>query len=463
MNVPTNPSRESRRAFLKMMASSTLGLMLYRCTGTENHPPPNILLILVDDLGYGDLSSFGGGDLRTPHIDSLVNEGMKFINFYANCPVCSPTRASILTGRYPELVGVPGVIRTHPNNSWGNLIDDAFLLPEILKQADYHSALIGKWHLGLESPDLPNERGFHFFKGFLGDMMDDYYTHMRHGINYMRENIDEIHPMGHATELFTEWACDYLEGRQEMANPFFLYIAYNAPHAPVQPPEEWVQQYREWEWLSNNTRANLCAFIEHLDYHIGIVLKKLAETGLDRNTVVIFTSDNGGLLADCAHNGPYRSGKQLLYEGGLRVPMAVKWPGKIRPGSVSDHVLLTMDLFPTITEIAGIPITHEIDGLGFLDTLLGKRQAHLMRDIFFGRKEGSYHGIRYEGGGTIYAIRRGEWKLLEPYPGGPMELYNLETDPMERDNLADREKDIYHVLSEALTNQIKKYNEIPWQ
>ena len=171
---------------------------------------PNILLILVDDLGYGDLSCQGAAkDIQTPHIDKLLNEGVRFTNIHANCPVSSPSRASLLTGRYPDMVGVPGVIRTHKEDSWGYLSEDAVLLPQMLKKRGYHNAMVGKWNLGLESPNTPTERGFDFYRGFLGDMMDDYYTHRRFGNNYMRENLKEIDQQGHATEIFSDWAIRY--------------------------------------------------------------------------------------------------------------------------------------------------------------------------------------------------------------------------------------------------------------
>jgi len=207
----------------------------------ESAPKPNILMVLVDDLGFGDLSCYGATDLQSPNIDKLVASGIRFDNFYANCPVCSPTRASLLTGRYQELVGVPGVIRTHADNNWGYLSPDAVFLPEVLKRAGYHTAIVGKWHLGLEEPNRPNDRGFDHFHGFLGDMMDDYYKHRRHGINYMRLNDQEIDPPGHATDLFSTWASDYLRDRATKPDqPFFLYLAYNAPHTPIQPPDEWL-------------------------------------------------------------------------------------------------------------------------------------------------------------------------------------------------------------------------------
>jgi len=183
---------------------------------------PNILIILVDDLGYGDLSCYGAKDLQSPNIDSLMADGMRFDSFYANCPVCSPTRAALLSGTYPDLVGVPGVIRTHPENNWGWLSQKATLLPRTLKGAGYHTSIIGKWHLGLEEPNTPNGRGFDHFKGFLCDMIDDYYKHRRHGINYFRENRREIDPPGHATDLITEWGINHVNSRKGKEAPFFM-------------------------------------------------------------------------------------------------------------------------------------------------------------------------------------------------------------------------------------------------
>ncbi|HEX5667603.1 MAG TPA: sulfatase-like hydrolase/transferase, partial [Chitinophagaceae bacterium] len=187
---------------------------LFYCLTTEaQFPKPNILLILTDDLGYHDVSYYGTKDLRTPNIDQLCRSGMRFDNFYANSPVCSPTRASLMTGRYPEYVGVPGLIRSNPNDSWGYLDPTAILLPAILKKAGYHTALIGKWNLGLESPNLPNEKGFDLFHGWLEDMMEDYTIKRRLAKNYMRLNQDSIDPKGHATDVFTAWSIEYLRKR----------------------------------------------------------------------------------------------------------------------------------------------------------------------------------------------------------------------------------------------------------
>jgi arylsulfatase A-like enzyme len=414
-------------------------------------------MILVDDLGYGDLSSYGAKDLQTPNVDKLIASGMRFDNFYANCPVCSPTRASLLTGRYPDLVGVPGVIRTHIKSNWGYLDPKAFLLPELLKKAGYHTAIVGKWHLGLASPNKPNDRGFDHFHGYLGDMMDDYYKHRRHGHNYMRLQDEEIDPKGHATDLFTQWSIDYIRQRSKSKQPFFLYLAYNAPHTPIQPPKEWVARVKKREKSITDKRAKLVALIEHMDDGIGKVLAALEQTGLSENTLVIFSSDNGGQINVGANNGPLRAGKQDMYEGGIKVATGAAWPGKIKPGSRIDRIAMTMDLFPTICDAAGAKIEHEIDGKTILPTLLGKTQPPENRLLFWVRREGGHYGGR-----AYYAARYADFKLVQNTPFEPLELYNLKEDPKEENPLPRKHK-MYTKLFTALREHITKSGAVPWQ
>lgn len=420
---------------------------------------PNIVVILADDLGYGDLSSYGASDMRTPHIGALVTKGMRFDGFYANCPVCSPTRASLLTGCYPELVGVPGVIRTHDQNSWGYLAKDATLLPEVLAPRGYTSAIVGKWHLGLEAPNRPTERGFDFFHGFLGDMMDDYYTHRRHGINYMRRNLEEIDPEGHATDLFTLWACQYIERAARGDQPFLLYLAYNAPHTPIQPPKQWVDRVKRREPQMEEKRARLVALIEHMDDGIGQVVKTLHRVGVADETLVFFTSDNGGQLNVGADNGPLRDGKQSMYEGGLRVPACAVWPGRIAAGSQGAGHWMSMDIFATICELTGAETPEGIDGVSFLPTLLGKSQQVPERHLFFHRREG---GARYQGL-TIAAVRRDDWKLVRNSPFAPMELFNLREDPREEQDVAGEHRGVFRELADALRRQVQRGGAVPWQ
>lgn len=443
-----------------LMLLLTCSFSFSQCfTSASADETPNVIVILADDLGYGDLSSFGATDLKSPHIDKLVKSGMKFTNFYANCPVCSPTRAALLSGRYQDMVGVQGVIRTHAENSWGYLAEDAVMIPELLKHAGYHSAIVGKWHLGLESPNTPIERGFDHFHGFLGDMMDDYYNHRRHGINYMYEDLKEIDPPGHATDLFTQWSIDYIKSRQGKEEPFFLYLAYNAPHTPIQPPRDWFNKVKARESGITEKRANLVALIEHMDDGIGKVMAALKETGMEKETLVIFTSDNGGQLSVGANNGPLRDGKQSVYEGGLKVPGVAVWPGKIEAGSETELRVMSMDIYATIADLVGLPQPEDNEAVSFLPTLMGKTQTPLRKLWFFRRREG---GTRY-GGKTIEAVISGDWKLLQNTPFEPQELYNLKQDPKEENNLAGKNRKIFNELTAAQRLQLQKYGTVPWQ
>jgi arylsulfatase A-like enzyme len=239
---------------------------------------PNVLLIMADDLGYGDLSSYGAKDMRTPHLDKLISESMRFDQFQANSCVCSPTRAALLSGRYPEWVGVPGVIRHYPGGNWGYLDPGTTLLPSVFQKNGYHTALIGKWHLGLTEENSPNQRGFNEFHGWLGDMMDDYWKHTRAGQNYMRLNAEKIEPQGHATDLFTEWSIASIERCAKSNKPWFQFLAYNAPHDPIQPPPEWLEKVKQRETGISDKRAGLVALIEHMDDGIGKVLAALEKS-----------------------------------------------------------------------------------------------------------------------------------------------------------------------------------------
>ncbi|HEY3321566.1 MAG TPA: sulfatase-like hydrolase/transferase [Planctomycetota bacterium] len=420
---------------------------------------PNILVILTDDQGRGDYSAFGTKDIQTPAIDRLCKEGMSFRNFFANSCVCSPTRAALLSGCYPDRVGVPGVIRDVGKDSWGFLSPSATLLPQVLKTAGYHTAIVGKWHLGISTPNTPNERGFDFFHGFLGDMMDDYVTHSRNGHNFMRKNQETIDPKGHATDIFTQWACEYIEERSKAAQPFFLYLAYNAPHDPIQPPAEWLEKVKRREPKMDEKRAKLVALIEHLDSGIGKVLETLDRLDIAKNTLVIYTSDNGGVLKNGANNGPWRGDKCHMYEGGLRVPAAARWPGKIKAGSETERMTLTMDIFATACEVAGVAAPAGIDAASFLPTLKGEAEPARTQDFYFVRREG---GPAY-GGKTIEAFRRGDWKLLQDSPFAPLELYNLKADPLEAENLATKERKVFLELSAALREQVQRGGKVPWQ
>ena len=449
------------------MKNSTLFLLIFlsavlsceRTSAAASGSPPNMVVILTDDQGRGDYSAFGTKDLRTPNIDRLFREGMTFENFFANSCVCSPTRAALLSGCYPDRVGVPGLVRDRPDESWGWLSPQTILLPKALKAAGYHTGIVGKWNLGLETPNLPNERGFDLFDGFLDDMMDDYWTHLRHDQNFMRHDTEIVDPQGHATDIFTDAACAYINVQAKEAQPFFLYLAYNAPHDPIQPPADWLEKVVHREPRISAKRARLVALIEHLDAGIGKVLDTLDRAGLAQNTLVIFTSDNGGVVANEANNGPWRSGKTHMYEGGLRVPGAARWPAQIKAGSRTERFTLSMDIFATACAAAGVTPPAGIDGVSFLPTLRGEAEPEMPRDFYFVRREG---GPAY-GGKTIEAYRQGDWKLVQDSPFAPLELYNMKDDPRETTDLAGKEKKVFNTLDGALRRQIQRAGAVPWQ
>lgn len=438
------------------------------CFGSCAHetPKPNILLILADDLGIGDIGCYGASDALTPNLDALAESGMRFENFYAASPVCSPTRAALLSGENPYATGVQGVIRANSADSWGYLLPQVTLLPKRLKEQGYQTALIGKWHLGLETPNLPNLRGFDFFEGFLGDKMDDYYTHLREGQNYLRRNTDTINPTGHATDLFTQWACNYLRRAAQEKQPFFLYLAYNAPHNPIQPPTEWVQTYRKQYPQTTGTRADYCAFIAQLDHGIGKVLHVLDSLQITEKTVVIFTSDNGASLQYGGSNGSLRSGKPTLYEGGLKVPLLIRYAGVVAANSVATQTAITTDIFHTIAALPAIQGKMPIpaaSGVSLLPVLQGSTAADSVlasRLLYWFYREG---GDVFGAGATIEACRQGNLKLLRPLPGAAPELYNLQTDPAETTNLALTDTATYNNLMKLLAQQTQQAMKIPYR
>ena len=431
-----------------------VALFLVFTTSVWSQTKPNVLFVLVDDLGYGDLSCYGATDLHTPNIDALADRSTLFSRAYANSTVCSPSRAAILTGNYPDWVGVPGVIRDMPQNTWGNLADEVVTLPQALQQLDYHTALIGKWHLGYQSPDLPNDRGFAFFKGFVGDMMDDYYNHKRAGKHWMRENKTEIFPKGHATDLFTDWTLDFLIQRADQQQPFFLFLTYNAPHDPIQPPKGWLDKVDEREKNASVKRKKIVAFIEHLDHNIGRVLAHLDQLDLTKNTIVVFTSDNGGAINYGASNAPYRGGKGDLFEGGIRVPCLVALANQHQKDN-TDHPLLLMDFYPTIIQWAGGTADNTLPSKPIL-AFDNHTSLNEPRHMVWMRREGHKFG-----GQIYYAISDGRYKLLQKDPFSPYLLFDLHSDPFERNPLHANDKK--RALMNVLTNHIQHSGQIPWQ
>lgn len=420
---------------------------------------PNIIIILADDLGYHDVSYYGTKDIQTPNIDLLSTSGMRFDRFYSNSSVCSPTRASLMSGRYPERVGVPGLVRSTPSSNFGYLTPNTILLPELLKKMNYNTALVGKWNLGLESPNIPNDKGFDFFHGFLDDKMDDYYTHLRNNINFMRRNKDIISPEGHATDLFTNWAVDYIKSQENKQDPFFLYLAYTAPHTPLQPREDWLKKIKQRELGISDTRARLIALIEHMDDGIGKLIHELKISGKYDNTLIIFLSDNGGKLENEANNGNIRGGKGSFYEGGVRVPAIFVWPGHIQAGSTNNQRAITMDVLPTISDILKFKNNNPVEGVSLLKILKNSQDSLLERNIFFTRREGD---VEF-GGQAIHMVISNNWKLVQNNPYQMYELYNLKKDTLEKKNLISTEPDMYKKLIKLMIPHIQKGGSVPWQ
>ena len=431
--------------------------------GTPKANRPNILLIIVDDLGFADLACLGSDDMRTPNIDQLFADSLRLSRFYANCPVCSPTRASVMTGCYPDRVGVPGVIRTHDENSWGYFSPRTKTLPQRLRELGYDTAAIGKWHLGLRPENHPQSRGFSSFKGFLGDMMDDYYSHRRHDINYMRDGREEIDPQGHASDLFSQWAVDFVQSRslvkEQGRAPWFLYLAYNAPHTPIQPPEDWLRKVKARQSGISDRRAALVALIEHMDAGIAKVIGALRDSGQYDNTVIVFTSDNGGQVNVGANNGPLRDGKQAMYEGGLRIPGCIRVPGKTAAGWSTDALCCTADFQPTLVQIAGGKPQNGIDGVSLAPVLADPEAAWPPRELYFVRREG---GTRYAGL-TTEALLHGNYKLVHNLPTKKLELFDLAKDPAETTDLAEQQPKMFREMVSRLQLHIQRGGMVPWQ
>ena len=397
-------------------------IVLGACSRVEGGVP-NILFIMADDLGIGDLSSHGANDMRTPHIDRLMASGCRFSNAYANCPVCSPTRAAFLTGRYPDMVGVPGVIRTHRVNNWGYLSAEATTLPQVLKPAGYHTALIGKWHLGLVEPNTPMGRGFDDFKGFLGDMMDDYYNHRRHGVNYMRKGRKMIAPEGHATDLFSDWAAAYIKERAGQESPFFLFLSYNAPHTPFHAPPSNMHSQGNLPTYNNGLDPipYYMAAIEAMDFQIGRLLDDIPEDERN-NTIIIFIGDNG--TPNQVAQNPYSSStvKNTLYQGGVNVPMFISGNSVSRSGT-DNNLITSTDLFATIAEITGSSTNEIHDSKSFKSLFSESKNI----------REYQYSEL-VNGADDEWTISNGTYKLIANAVGME-EMYNLVNDPYENSNL----------------------------
>jgi arylsulfatase A-like enzyme len=399
---------------------------------------PNVVVILTDDVGYGDLGSYGALDVRTPGIDRLAREGTRFTDFYA-APTCSPTRASLITGRYYQRVKIERPMGG-PKSADGDrgLPVTGRSLPQLLKNSGYATGLIGKWHLGYKPEFSPIAHGFDYFWGFKSGYVD-YYQHTDGaGTHDLFENEAPVHADGYMTDLITERSVRFIERHADA--PFFLEVAYNAAHWPFQVPDKpsvapgnarFVQPHED----GTSTRRDYVAILERADQGIGRILDTLDRRGLARNTIVIYTQDNGGEWL--SRNAPFFHRKDSVWEGGVRVPMITRWPGRVPARQTSSQVGITMDLTATIlaATAATVPADARLDGVNLLPVLEGRARP-FERTLFF---RNTVPNLRVQ-----RAVRKGDWKVLAD--GSNLMVFNLRDDPGERNDLARSRQDVARQL-----------------
>ncbi|MBD0257980.1 MAG: sulfatase, partial [Cytophagales bacterium] len=421
----------------KSFIPGLLCLLLGAAGFAQSRPPrPNIVFILADDLGYGDVGAFGATDIRTPNIDGLARRGIKFTQFYSPSPVCSPARAGFLTGRYPRRMGIDGVFFPE---SFTGLPAAEVTVAESLKEKGYATALVGKWHLGHHRPYLPRQHGFDEYFGIP-------YSNDMQGVVYLRGNEVAAYKVDQrlTTQVYTEEAVEFIGKHKQ--GPFFLYLAHTMPHVPL---------YASEAFRGKSKRGLYGDVVEELDWSVGQVLEALRKHGLEENTLVVFSSDNGPWLAfdvEGGSAGPLREGKQTTFEGGMRVPTVACWPGKIAAGSVYDGLATTFDWLPTFLRLAGggaYAPKKPLDGEDITPVLTGT-----------GTRKGDE--LLYYFGGQLQAYRKGDWKIKFPYAGNqgitgmkdlaPHDtlLFNLRQDVGERTNLLEAHPEKVRELLAAL-------------
>ena len=425
---------------------------------------PNILLIVSDDQGYMDLGSMGSGDILTPRLDTLAAEGVRLTSYYAAFPVCTPSRVALLTGRYPQRNGTYDNFRNDrvndgyryplyeyaisPERILGTDTREV-LLSQVLSEAGYATAVFGKWDLGSLQRYLPLQRGFDDFYGFVNTGID-YWTHERYGVPSMyRRNAPTERDKGlYTTDLFERETLRFID--EHKADPFFVYISYNAPHGAssldrgirgfVQAPGKCLDQYPSPDGLAAERRHKFMAAVTCMDSSIGRVLDRIDEHGLRQDTIVIFVSDNGA--GGGGDSGPLRGRKGQMFEGGVRVPFLMRWPGKIAPGTVSDEFLTALEVFPMLVKAAGssLPEDVELDGFDMLPILQG--QAKSERESMFWERQGEY------------GARLGHWKLVHSRRGGG--LFDLSEDLAESNDLTKELPDVHKRVRRAYRDWVQE-------
>lgn len=423
---------------------------LLSCTGPGESPEkellPNIIVIYCDDLGYGDLGCFGNEVIRTPNVDRLAEDGMKFTEFYSASPVCSPSRAALLTGRIPQRMGINSVF--FPRSYTGMPVDE-ITVAQLLKGRGYATGIVGKWHLGHRHEYLPLQRGFDEYFGIP-------YSNDMHSVVYLDGNDVAAYQVDqhYTTKTYTEKACDFISRNAD--SPFYLYLAHSMPHVPI---------YASPEFDGRSGNGLYADVIEEIDWSVGEVLASLEEMEILENTLVVFSSDNGPWLVMkemSGTSGVLREGKQFTFEGGQRVPTLAMWKGVIPAGSVYDDMGLMMDWFPTFAEMAGadMPTDRDFDGESILPVLKGEVK-HKAREFLY------YDLAKLEG------YRNGDWKLKLPYEGfqgarwkqgveaHEVLLFNLKSDPAELVNLALEEPEKLVEMQKLMREFVASKGEFP--
>jgi N-acetylgalactosamine-6-sulfatase len=431
-----------------VMAAVVLALALP--ARAADPPRPNVVLVLADDLGYGDLGCFGCPDIRTPHIDRLARQGVRFTSFYSKGPECSPTRTALLTGRYQQRVGglecaiglgnvgrYDDAIRLRAANELGLPVSEGTLVP-LLKKAGYTTAIVGKWHLGYEPKFRPDWHGFDYSFGPLGGAVDYFHHTEPGGEPMLYENGKPVRRDGYLTDLITAGAERII--REKHTKPFFLYVPYNAPHSPFHGPDDRPAKPVTLEESEKGSREKYRAMVERMDMGVGNLLAALDETGQAERTLVIFTSDNGG--PRYAHNAPFSGNKGSTFEGGIRVPCVARWPGVLKAGTETDVPAMTFDLTASILRSAGAEAGRPLDGVAVLQQAAeGKGVAP--RPLFWRGRRGER---------TWRAVRDGSLKYVSRQDGGQLQeyLFDLAADPGEKDDLLARRPDDVKRLKDLL-------------
>jgi len=435
-----------RRRFLQL-AFGTAAL------SAQATPPPNIVFIMADDLGYGDLGCYGQKIIRTPNIDRLAAEGMRFTDAYAGCTVCAPSRSVLMTGKHM------GHTSIRANSGGVPLLPEDVTVAEVLKQAGYLTGGFGKWGLGdVNSDGVPWKQGFDSFYGFLHQIHAHYqypgFLFFDDDIQPFRENTGGYKDT-YANDKLANLAAGFPNEARRRKKPFFLYMPLTLPHLELLVPNDSMQPYdkvieedgfyrdrRDHYARQSKPRTAYAGMVSRLDRYVGQIMEVLKNEGVDDNTIVFFCSDNGTatpIWNDKGYfnsAGPFRGHKTNFYEGGIRTPMIVRWKGRIKPGTVSNHPWYFADVMPTLAEIAGAKVPDGIDGISVLPTLLGKGVQKKHEYLYWELPKYDKATGTFADGVPMQAVRMGNWKGVRPEAGGPLELYDLAKDIGEKTNVA---------------------------